>query len=83
MSLFFNAQKFLALCGLVSLLITGSALAQRPNILLIVADDLGYSDIGAFGGEIATPTLDDLSEEGMRFTNFHTLPTCSPSRAAW
>ena len=38
--------------------------AKRPNILLIVADDLGYSDIGPFGGEIATPTLDRLSQEG-------------------
>jgi membrane-anchored protein YejM (alkaline phosphatase superfamily) len=47
--------------------------SARPNILLIVADDLGYSSIGAFGGEIATPTLEDLSKEGMRFTNFHTL----------
>lgn len=53
----------------------------RPNILMIVADDLGYSDIGAFGGEIATPTLDRLAQEGVRFTNFHVLPTCSPTRA--
>jgi arylsulfatase len=54
---------------------------SRPNILLIVADDLGYSDIGSFGGEIATPTLDKLAEEGLQLTNFHVLPTCSPSRS--
>ncbi len=55
--------------------------AQKPNILLIVADDLGYSDIGAFGGEIATPTLDGLAKDGLRLSNFHVLPTCSPTRS--
>ncbi|MEH6570994.1 MAG: arylsulfatase [Halioglobus sp.] len=54
---------------------------RRPNILLIVADDLGYSDIGSFGGEIATPTLDRLADEGLQLSNFHVLPTCSPSRS--
>jgi arylsulfatase len=54
---------------------------ERPNVLLIVADDLGYSDIGCFGGEISTPTLDALANEGVRFTNYHVLPTCSPSRS--
>ncbi|MEH6517108.1 MAG: arylsulfatase [Halioglobus sp.] len=52
-----------------------------PNILLIVADDLGYSDIGAFGGEISTPNLDKLASQGMRLSNFHTGPTCSVSRS--
>ena len=55
--------------------------ATRPNILLIVADDLGYSDIGSFGGEIATPTLDTLAAEGLRLSNFHVLPSCSPTRS--
>ena len=54
---------------------------RQPNILLIVADDLGYSDIGSFGGEIATPTLDRLASEGMQLSNFHVLPSCSPSRS--
>jgi arylsulfatase A-like enzyme len=53
----------------------------QPNILLIVADDLGYSDIGSFGGEIATPTLDNLAQEGLQLTNFHVLPSCSPTRS--
>ncbi len=48
---------------------------KRPNILLIVADDMGYSDIGAFGGEISTPNLDRLASEGLRLSNFHVLPT--------
>lgn len=53
----------------------------RPNFLIIVADDLGYSDIGAFGGEIDTPNLDALARRGVRFTGFHTAPTCSPTRS--
>jgi arylsulfatase len=54
---------------------------QRPNILLIVADDMGYSDIGPYGGEIHTPTLDMLAEQGVLLSNFHVLPTCSPTRS--
>jgi len=57
------------------------ATATRPNILLILADDLGYSDIAVFGGEIATPTLDALAREGLQLTNFHVLPSCSPTRS--
>ena len=54
---------------------------NRPNILLIVADDLGYTDIGAYGGEIPTPNLDELASEGIRFTNFHTGRACQQTRA--
>ncbi len=43
---------------------------RRPNIVLIVTDDMGYADIGAFGGEIATPNIDALAADGVRFTNF-------------
>ena len=64
------------------LLVMASCASERPpNILLIVADDLGYSDIGSFGGEIATPTLDHLAQEGLRLSNFHVLPSCSPTRS--
>jgi len=55
--------------------------AERPNILLIVADDLGYSDIGPFGADIATPTLDSLARDGLMLTNFRVLPSCSPTRS--
>ena len=57
--------------------------AERPppNILLIVADDLGYSDLGAYGAEIDTPNLDALAREGLQLTNFHVAPTCSPTRS--
>src|SRR3990167_6430112 len=55
--------------------------AEKPNFLIIIADDLGNSDIGSFGGEIDTPNLDALARDGLRLTDFHTAPTCSPTRA--
>jgi len=55
---------------------------RAPDILLILVDDLGWSDIGAFGGEIATPQLDELAKQGLRFSQFHTTAKCFPSRAA-
>ena len=54
---------------------------ERPNFLVIVADDLGFSDLGVFGGEIRTPNLDALALSGVRLTGLHTAPTCSPTRA--
>ncbi|MEE3198288.1 MAG: sulfatase-like hydrolase/transferase, partial [Pseudomonadota bacterium] len=53
----------------------------RPNFLILVADDLGYTDIGSYGGEIRTPNLDVLAKNSVRFTNFHVLPMCAPTRA--
>jgi len=53
----------------------------KPNILIIVADDLGYSDLGAFGGEIRTPNLNALAARGLKLTGFHSAPTCSPTRS--
>lgn len=55
--------------------------SSGPNILVLVADDLGYSDAGCFGGEISTPNLDALAAGGIRFSRFHTAPMCAPSRA--
>lgn len=55
--------------------------AGLPNILLIVADDLAYADLGSYGGDVATPNLDALAERGVRFTQFHTAPMCAPTRA--
>ena len=54
---------------------------SKPNILLIVADDLGYTDLGSFGSEISTPNINFLSQNGVTFTNFHTSPLCAPTRA--
>ena len=54
---------------------------RKPNILLLVADDLGYADLGCYGGDIATPNIDDLANRGIRFSRFHTSPMCAPTRA--
>ena len=56
--------------------------SDKPNILLIMADDMGYSDLGCFGGKIRTPNLDSLAENGIRFTNFYSENMCWVSRAS-
>lgn len=55
--------------------------SRRPNIVVIVADDMGFADMGAFGSEIKTPNLDALAKDGVRFTNFYTHASCSPTRS--
>ena len=64
-------------CGLAC-----AAEAERPNIVIILADDLGFSDLGCYGSEIATPNLDRLAAEGLRFTQFYNAGRCCPTRAA-
>jgi len=59
-----------------------AAPATRPNIILILADDMGYSDIGCYGGEIQTPNLDKLAARGVRFTQFYNTARCCPTRAS-
>jgi arylsulfatase/uncharacterized sulfatase len=74
---------------LFALVISGPALAvapetqspQPPNVVLILADDLGFTDLGSYGSEIQTPNLDKLANEGVRFTHYHTAASCAPSRA--
>jgi arylsulfatase A-like enzyme len=56
--------------------------ANAPNVLVVLVDDLGFSDLGCFGSEIATPHLDRLAAGGVRYANFHSTPMCSPTRAA-
>ncbi len=68
------------LVALLAITAAGSALA-RPNIVVLLADDWGFTDVGAYGGEIHTPHLDALAHQGMRFTNFHVSASCSPTRA--
>lgn len=70
-----------------SILLLGFSLAaqttaKRPNIILIMGDDMGFSDIGSYGGEIKTPNLDSLATEGLRFTQFYNTARCCPSRAS-
>src|SRR5256712_11206932 len=76
--LFFAA--FGCLCG-CALAASRSDAATPPNILLIVADDMGFSDAGCYGGEIQTPNLDRLARGGLRFTQFYNTARCWPSRA--
>ncbi|MEH7177517.1 arylsulfatase [Neobacillus vireti] len=56
--------------------------AEKPNVIYIVLDDTGYSDLGAYGSEIKTPNIDRLAENGLRYNNFHVTPVCSPTRAS-
>ena len=90
-----RARPLLLLAGLVatagaiamaaSLLSARVAAAQtdaRPNIILILVDDMGWSDIGSYGGEIPTPNLDALAARGVRFSGFYSTPRCSPTRAS-
>tara|TARA_R110001592_G_scaffold363396_2_gene687716 strand:- start:140999 stop:142756 length:1758 start_codon:yes stop_codon:yes gene_type:complete len=70
-----------ALLLTVSLWAQGAPAGEQPNIVLIVADDIGYSDFGSFGGEIDTPNIDALAMQGVRFSNFHAASSCAPTRA--
>ena len=58
------------------------AASKRPNILIILADDMGFSDIGCYGSEIDTPNLNRLAQSGLRFTHFRNTARCCPSRTA-
>ena len=59
-----------------------TASVDSPNVLVMLVDDLGFSDLGCFGSEIETPSIDALAAEGIRYTNFHVNPMCSPTRAS-
>src|SRR6185295_4595049 len=58
------------------------AQAARPNVIVILSDDMGYSDLGCYGGEIKTPHLDALARGGLRFTQFYNTARCCPTRAS-
>jgi len=76
---------FLAILALVVCNINAQSTkkgSQRPNIIVILADDMGFSDIGSFGSEIPTPNLDKLAKNGIRLNNFYNTGRCCPSRAA-
>jgi len=66
---------------LVAAALPAAAQNERPNILVIVADDLGYADLGVYGGDIRTPNIDALARRGVLFTQFHTGPVCATTRA--
>ena len=71
------------ICGLVALAAVNSSLAvDKPNIVIVMVDDMGFSDVGCYGGEIETPNLDSLANSGLRFTQFYNTGRCCPTRAA-
>src|SRR5664279_4344871 len=71
-----------SIVGFVIGLALGGLAAARPNIVLILADDLGFSDLGCYGSEIPTPNLDRLAASGLRFTQFYNTGRCCPTRAS-
>ena len=76
-------QAHVALAAVLSLAACAAAGQERPNILLIMADDLGWGDVGYNGAEIRTPTLDRLAAEGIRLDRYYTHPSCTPTRTAF
>jgi len=76
-----NKTQKLGYLVLLFLFVAIKAGASQPNIVLIVGDDVGFSDLGSFGGEIDTPHLDALAMQGTRFSNFHVTASCSPTRS--
>lgn len=74
--------KVFSLAITLLVLVSGPMFAQRPNIILILSDDMGYSDIGCYGSEIKTPVLDGLARNGLRFTQFYNTGRCCPTRAS-
>ncbi|MEX1116645.1 MAG: arylsulfatase [Akkermansiaceae bacterium] len=75
-------RKTLVAISLIASLLTIATAAPRPNIVLVMADDMGFSDIGCYGGEIRTPVLDSLAAKGLRFTGFYNAARCCPTRAS-
>lgn len=73
-------RRALVMCCL-AIAVAAGAQSARPNVLVILADDVGFSDFSAYGGEAQTPTIDALAARGAQFTSYHTSPLCSPSRA--
>src|SRR5213083_2627899 len=75
-------MKHILLSLVLSALSVSGLAADRPNILFILADDMGFADAGCYGGEIATPNLDRLAANGVRFTQFYNTARCWPTRSA-
>src|SRR5690606_30683005 len=74
--------RILMICILASFSVQGYGQDSRPNVILILADDLGYSDLGSYGSEIETPNLDRLAQEGLRLQQFYNNSICAPTRAS-
>ena len=81
-TLSFNLMPLFRSLALLTVVVPCLAVASPPNIVLIIADDMGYSDLGCYGGEIETPNLDALAAGGLRFTQFYVNNMCWPTRAS-
>jgi len=80
-AIFKKLIPLLAAACLCLLTAASTAQPQRPNILIIYADDMGYGDLSSYGGEIPTPNIDHIGSQGIRFTDFYdAAPVCTPSR---
>ena len=78
-----NKMKTLPILLLIQMIFCDAlSAAGKPNIVVIMADDMGYSDIGCYGSEIETPVLDKLAKNGLRYTQFYNTSRCCPTRAA-
>src|SRR5262245_12977115 len=86
MTIWLRRAGWLAAAGALAAIVASTLAAQNaqpPNVVIILADDLGYGDLGSFGSpNIRTPRLDAMAAEGQKWTNFYVQPVCSPSRAA-
>ena len=74
-------RRLFAVFAVIVGIMSSADAKDNRNILLIIGDDIGWSDLGSYGGEIETPTLDELAKSGVQFTNFHSSPVCAPTRA--
>jgi len=78
----FITNLYRTFCILLLFFLSAHTAASNPNIVLIVMDDVAFTDLGVYGSEINTPNMDRIAEQGALFSNFHTPPTCAPSRAS-
>ena len=82
MKIFRHARLFIAILIMaIPGLLHAQETVQKPNILLIMVDDMGWTDIGSYGSEIDTPNLDTMAKSGVMFSNFYTSVSCSPTRS--
>src|SRR5207302_3249341 len=75
-------KPLLAVAALLAAPAVAVAQAPRPNVVVVLSDDMGFSDLGCYGGEISTPNLDALAASGLRFTQFYNNARCCPTRAS-
>ena len=76
-----SMNRFALLIFLLAFVLPHSSFSAQPNLILILADDLGWADLGCYGNTFnETPNIDRLAREGMRFTQFYAGPVCSPTR---